>query len=71
MTEVHIMYLQSKSMAWFLYDKDLCHERVKVMDMVFMEQTFFQHVLVEPFFGRFLHTFFYKINSTVVIRYSV
>ena len=23
--------LQSKSVNWFLYDRDLCHERVKVM----------------------------------------
>ena len=49
-------------MDWFLYDKDLHHERVKVMEMVFMEQTIFQHVLEEPFFGRFLHTFFIKLT---------
>ena len=33
MTEAPIIYnqsidLQNKSMDWFLYDKDLCHERV-------------------------------------------
>ena len=28
MTEVLIIYLLIKSMDWFLYDRDLCHERV-------------------------------------------
>ena len=28
MTEVLIIYLLRKSMDWFLYDRDLCHERV-------------------------------------------
>ena len=30
MTEVAIIYLLCKSMDWFLYDRDLRHERVKM-----------------------------------------
>ena len=30
MTEVQIKPMQSKSMDWFLYDRDLCYERVNI-----------------------------------------
>ena len=44
MKEGHMRPVQSKSMDWFLYDKDLHHKRVKVRRILFEFQFFSAYV---------------------------
>ena len=57
------MKIQSKSMDWFLYDRDLRHDRIK--GVYFLEKSCFE------FFKLFHKTFFKLLNSSLKLLLEV